>query len=406
MHTPKNRKGFADVLLIAGVLILFGSVIAKFAPPATSESQSLNSSLYSSQSLTNSSQKGEEIIENNGSQGLSYEFNEQTQEYALVGLGRAKDEEIVIASLYNGYPVTQIADNVFNKGYDKEEYLSCVKSIIVPEGIKRIGSGCFNSCEGLEQVTLPNSLEFVDGASFANNSLLTGTKEGNLTYVGSVQNPYILLYKSDEDRESLYLEVNANCKFIAPYALTGCYNLQELKLPEGLKCIGDYALWLTELKKVSLPSSLVFISERIFGAFSSPTTYNENGLCYLGNEQNPYLLLFSSDENISVANVNPACKFIYHRAFKNSAISQINFGENSELLIIDKESFSRCYNLTVINLPKNLTHIRSRAFDVCKNLGTLTFEGTCEEWLSIEKADDYFGGIATKVYCENGTANL
>lgn len=69
MHKPQNRKGFADVLLIAGVLILFGSVIAKFAPPATSESQS-NSSLYSSQSLTNSSQKGEEIIENNGSQGL------------------------------------------------------------------------------------------------------------------------------------------------------------------------------------------------------------------------------------------------------------------------------------------------------------------------------------------------
>ena len=120
MHKPQNRKGFADVLLIAGVLILFGSVIAKFAPPATSESQSLNSSLYSSQSLTNSSQKGEEIIENNGSQGLSYEFNEQTQEYALVGLGRAKDEKIVIASLYNGYPVTQIADNVFNKGYDKD----------------------------------------------------------------------------------------------------------------------------------------------------------------------------------------------------------------------------------------------------------------------------------------------
>ena len=70
-------------------------------------------------------------------------------------------------------------------------------------------------------------------------------------------------------------------------------------------------------------------------------------------------------------------------------------------------AFSYCYNSTSITIPNSVTSIGNNAFFSCSGLNSITFEGTMEEWNSIEKGENWGGTVpATYVQCSDGQVAL
>ena len=71
-------------------------------------------------------------------------------------------------------------------------------------------------------------------------------------------------------------------------------------------------------------------------------------------------------------------------------------------------AFKDCYGLTSITIPNSVTEIRNRALDCCRALTSITYNGTMEEWNTIQKASHGAGwnyDVPTKVaHCTDGDA--
>src|SRR5215216_2348334 len=61
---------------------------------------------------------------------------------------------IVIASIYNGYPVTSIEHDAFNG--------TSLTSVTIPDSVTSIGHGLFELCTGLTNVIIGNSLTNIE----------------------------------------------------------------------------------------------------------------------------------------------------------------------------------------------------------------------------------------------------
>ena len=118
----------------------------------------------------------------------------------------------------------------------------------------------------------------------------------------------------------------------------------------------------TNITKINLPSSLTSIGEGAFqGCTNLQPSVTDQGVEYLGNSDNPYLVLWNGTGiTTSSYTINEKCKFIYYSAFND------------------------CRGLTSITLPSSLTSIGERAFQGCSGLETLEYKGTIEQWLSID----------------------
>lgn len=97
------------------------------------------------------------------------------------------------------------------------KYASELKNIVIPDGVIGIGDSAFSGCIFLEEVSLPDTIEFIDSNAF---------------------NVYMDGYEA-----KLAVSV-ANCKnlqTIGSYAFYGCMGIKEIVLPESVESIGSYA---------------------------------------------------------------------------------------------------------------------------------------------------------------------
>lgn len=87
-------------------------------------------------------------------------------------------------------------------------------------------------------------------------------------------------------------------------------------------------------------------------------------------------------------------------------IEKLDFPNSLE--VIDDWAFAGCSRLKEVHFKKdNLSYISTYAFGECKNLKTITYNGTSEEWKSIGIRDDAFKQCGTKtVICIDGTCDL
>ena len=104
----------------------------------------------------------EALYKNPPSEGLSYFVNGT---YAVCsGIGTCTDSQIVIASSYLGFPVTQIAQSAFDADYYPQ--VKGIKSIIVPDTVERIGNYAFYNCNGLEFAVIPKNVTYIGAYAF------------------------------------------------------------------------------------------------------------------------------------------------------------------------------------------------------------------------------------------------
>ena len=257
---------------------------------------------------------------------------------------------------WNCAGMTNITSVIFEEGVTRIEsgaFYGCtgITNVVFPNSLRSIGWEAFYGCTGLTEITMPTNLYDIGSRAFGNcSNLALATILCDRVFSGidcfyGCPNLTNISIRADVNyfrlRDLLGVARQPNLTVtILPgittlrehYFFMGDDYMKELRLPEGLETIGQYAIsscW--GLKSVVLPQSLRHIE---YGAFRS---------C----------------RNLGSVNFPQNLKHIGEQAFAYCRLRDVSFFEGLES--IGSYSFASC-PIDCVEIPSSVTNIGVRAF--------------------------------------------
>lgn len=308
------------------------------------------------------------------SEGLNLGVNSDNASAYVYDIGSCTDTDIVIPATYKGLPITEIrqfafqnntkihsvvipdsvqtiglssfsgctnlASITFGSGLEQicgGAFLNCkaLSEIVIPDSVTKIESGAFRQCSSLRSVILGdgvtyigpnafedctylktfilgNSVDIIDSTVFQYTSGIDFNKYDNAYYLGSEENPYMWLWKTEADTTSC--EIHKDTKYIAG----NLSKVTEIVIPDGVvKITNSVFSGNSSLTTVVIPDSVTSIGQRAFSSCENLTTViigsgiklidwrafnncNKNlKLCYNGTVED------WNNNNVRVADGNP-----------------------------------------------------------------------------------------------------
>jgi len=200
---------------------------------------------------------------------------------------------------------------------------STVTTIVVGEGITKIGDEAFDGFEAVTSVTLPESLLKIGEAAF---------------------------YE--------------------------CKSLKSIKIPEAVTKIQKYAFMKCEsLESFTIPAAVVEVGKSAFAYCQKLANFtvaegNENYIAALG-------ILFTHDASELVAYPGGRVGYVELNGTNVSAITEGAFAGaenlmyvllNEHITTIEESTFEDCKGLIVVQLGENIDKIKAKAFKNCQSL--------------------------------------
>ena len=173
---------------------------------------------------------------------------------------------------------------------------------------------------------------------------------------------------------------------IGSQAFYACKKIESVIIPEGIQSIGSSAFYHCEnLKSVQFPQSLYSIGDSAFELCNSLETVYIPDATEIGWEA------FFECENLKSVGIGVESESIVIGAStidcyafsKCPNLETVTLGKS--VTYISESAFESCDNLTTVNLTRNINTIESEAFAYCYNLKTINFDGTFQQWKSIQK---------------------
>lgn len=287
-------------------------------------------------------------------------------------------------SIFNGefvqgddYTVTTIVDgeNTTSGVYTGAFWYarSTIQSVVLPDTIEKIGDYAFASCYNLTSISIPDSVKSIGKGALPSSLQYNESENGR--YLASKTNPYFVLVDTLTTNFNTFT-INSQCKIIYDSAFSGCNQLTALTLPDGVTSIGASVFSnCTALQSLTIPDSILNISSNPFSnIFNGCNALNYNILDngkYLGNDDNPYLILVDTvTDTFTEFTINPNCKIIGVGAFQTCRqLTAITIPDSVES--ISDYAFDECSNLVSIDFPQNITYLEPRVFSNCTSLESI-----------------------------------
>ena len=362
--------------------------------------------------------------------GCTYglEYSKNGDSYAVSGIGTAKGTEIVIPSLYNGLPVTQIFDSAFS-------HCSEIEKVVLPESIISIGDFAFRDCSSLSEINIDGNVEDIGMAAFLECSSLKNVSLGkNLSEIGygafgycvnlsdinvASNNKYFVvedggLYTKNKKEFILYLanhsiksySIPSSVETIRAYAFSLSCSLETIEIPESISSIDDEVFYgCSSLISIIIPNSVTSIGESAFYGCSSLTSITiPASVTSIG------IYAFNGCSSLTSITIPDSVTSIGYGAFYNcTSLTSITIPER--VTSIDDWIFCGCSSLESITIPESVTSIGNYAFDGCSSLTSVTignsvtsigdyafsrcssltkvyYNGTIEDWCNIDFKND------------------
>ena len=339
--------------------------------------------------------------------GITYSLSKDGT-YAIAYDYEGEDTVILLASEYEGLPVKEIKNYLFSHNDN-------IVSVFIPNSVTYISEGAFYDCENLELVELSDNIEKISESAFEDCPKLSFNEHSNAKYLGNASNPYLALITANNENEENFsctvhadtkiiaeyafyensyikeifigdsvthinsyaftqctllsnVDFGANLKEIGNYAFSNCPKLASALLPEGLKTIGSYAFyWNYELKSISIPNSINEIGSEAFGENLREHYNLYNDSLYLGNNENPYLILYTGLTGAVTITVHNDTQIICRDAFEyNNTLESVTIGNRVKK--IGAYAFAMCKNLKSVFISDSVEHIDEFAFAECTSL--------------------------------------
>lgn len=205
------------------------------------------------------------------------------------------------------------------------QHMNLKGDFVIPDGIKRIGKGCFTYCTELESIIIPDTVTEIGDYAFCNcTNLAKIVIPNSVTTIGS-------------------------------HAFDGCKGLKEIIIPDSVVDFGTGVFGNCELGKISIPNTLLNeeITTHCMNITVRVITPIEKTLYDLLNGKTSGIKEVVFSKEISKISGFSNCNGLSSVIIPNSVVE------------IDRFAFAQCHNLKEISIPDSVISIGYHAFEAC-----------------------------------------
>ena len=293
-------------------------------------------------------------------------------------------------------------------------YISSVAelNIVLEEGIKSIGRSAFNSCNGLKNITIPNSTTDIDYEAFYGCANLTAITipVSTVTYYNTFTNDTAISHVrltggtsgyaikqsfmpwDVSTAETITVIIDDDVKSIGESLFSGCTALKSIVIPDSVERIESLAFnGCTGLTSIVIPNGVKNIKDSAFSGCTGLT-----GIVIPDNVTTIGASAFSGCTSLADIEISDSVTTIGAFAFKdtpwlakqkqqstdglvivnNSLLDGTGVSGNvvipDGVIKINDSAFIDCTGLTSVTIPDSVTRIGSSAFSGCTGLTEIT----------------------------------
>ena len=289
-----------------------------------------------------------------------------------------------------------------------KSYNGDASDIVIPDGVKKIGSMAFFMNSGITSVTIPGCVTEIGESAFGNCNVLEkvvflsgkpvsicDNAFGDCKKLTIVELPEKIKSISDTAfkgcegladeqgniiiRGTLCSHIGTNAEVIiedgvhsiAADAFKWCESIERIVIPDSVTTIGSYAFCgCSNLKEMTLPDSVCNIGEFAFA--NCPKLSDDNGFLIFRNS------LFAYNGSASDVVIPTGIKKIEPWAF-NCCQSVVSITIPDSVAEIGKNAFYQCGQLTKVTLPEGLQKLATSVFGGCISLSEVIIPKTVTE---------------------------
>lgn len=244
-HMLENKHILSNILytmltllLIYSVIVVFPKIIHKKARANNKPTHTDHSADYSDtvNSVSDDSNSIFTFIPlENGNMAIKIKALRTTSELFRI-------QKLVLPATYQGVPVTEIAENGFQKCTFLEE-------IVIPDTYTKIGANAFRGCKALRNISILKNITAIDDYAFSNCTSLI-----NITLV-RVNTIGIAAFENCTSLSQIHF--SESLTEIGESAFRGCSALTEIVIPGSVKTVeSDTFCRCTSLTKITLKNGI------------------------------------------------------------------------------------------------------------------------------------------------------
>ena len=299
--------------------------------------------------------------------------------------------DIVVPSSYNGYPVTEI---------DLFAFLNCakIKSVYVPDSVKKIGNKAFSGCTLLEKVSLGKGVEKLGNEIFLNCDSLEEITVSADNSVYSSDSAGVLYNKDKTEllfypvaNELTVYSVAEKIAIIPDSTFSMSKNVKSVILGDNVKEIGNNAFFGSRsLETVKIGKGVEKIGAQAFNWCEKLTTITvEKGNSVYESDSDGVLYNKGKTEILKYPENNAKTAFIVPSGIK----------------AIRTHAFLNSENIKNVSIPKSVELIETSAFSGCTSIIEVDYDGSEAEWNKISIGSDNNAIKNAKINFAGGTSH-